>query len=836
MPSPTARCVVLLASLALAGPLSASAGDKPLRLRVAELEPRALGAAPDSGGAWVIQAERAAVGLLPALAALDCRVLGYLPEDAYLVRCPRPAALLALPGARWAGPWRPAWKLDPRLAAAGGPCELRLLAHAGESLEPARAALAAEGRLLRLGRSAAGTGHAELALDEATAERLARLAALPEVAWIGPRPRVELSNDDAAWVVQGGEFASASTPLFAGGLTGLGQVIAVADSGLDTDACQFRLSADPAAQTLANTTQPPAALVTDPDRKVLTYYLLDGATAYDDRSKLGHGTHVAGCAAGDDHAHLCGPGDPGRDRHDGMAPCARLVIQDMGRRDGQQAGMPGSLTDLLVQAHASGARVHNHSYGLTDPDTGYSAEASEVDEGAWRLPELLVVWSAGNLGPAGGSLAGLGATAKSPLVVGGSLAGVSNQGRGVCAFSSQGPAADGRLKPDLVAPGAVRSALETDWVARGGTDIYGQPTADSTTDPPNSNCAVDESFRVGTSFAAPLVAGAAALARQYFTAGYYPDGLPAPGRAVSPSAALLKALLLSAAESIVGPLYDTSSGERLADLAAAPTPVQGWGLLRLDRSLPFPGDAERLLVLCDSFGDGQDRGLASRAPLEHGQAHAFGLRGVRAGSLLRVVLAWTDPAAAPGAGRALVNDLDLEVEDSAGVLYRGNVGLAANRSTPAGASGPDALNTAELVLLANPIEQDLVVRVRGRSVPGNGRTSPYPSTRQGYALLAVGELDGACLDGPCGAVDGGAGDGGEDGEDGAGDGEDGAGPDGAEDAEEGGGDGDPEDGGGEQVSLQGGCGCGPGAAAMGWPALLALGLGLRRWRRRGGRP
>ena len=52
--------------------------------------------------------------------------------------------------------------------------------------------------------------------------------------------------------------------------------------------------------------------------------------------------------------------------------------------------------------------------------------------------------------------------------------------------------------------------------------------------------------------AAPLVAGAAALARQYFTDGYYPDGKKSEDDAAKliPMAALLKAVLVNSGRAL----------------------------------------------------------------------------------------------------------------------------------------------------------------------------------------------------------------------------------------------------------------------------------------------
>ena len=53
----------------------------------------------------------------------------------------------------------------------------------------------------------------------------------------------------------------------------------------------------------------------------------------------------------------------------------------------------------------------------------------------------------------------------------------------------------------------------------------------------------------GTSMATPLTAGHASLIRQYFEEGYYPTGVKGQGgELTSPSAALIKAILMNGAQ------------------------------------------------------------------------------------------------------------------------------------------------------------------------------------------------------------------------------------------------------------------------------------------------
>jgi MYXO-CTERM domain-containing protein len=822
----------------------ASGSFDPLELDSQKLDQSAL--------VQLVQARGPALEILAELRRRGCQVLGYFYQDSYLVRLPQADALDDMSNIRWRGAMRSDWKRAPALQKLNSQTanRLRVFAHSGRSLENLSGQLSRAGKLIRLSDDCTGTGHALLAVEGGyLSAAIDILTSIEDVAWVAPERRVVLNNDDAVWIVQGGDFVDLSTPLFDKGLTGEGQIIAIADSGLDTDACQFRYSAAADQQTFFNQTQPPAANVTNPNNKVITYYLLGEADAYDDRSKLGHGTHVSGCAAGDNYAHLASGSDPGRDSHDGMAPAAQIVFQDTGRLDGNQVGIPDSLTGMFVQAYNSGARIHNDSYGMTDPNTNYSGDSREVDEAAWQLQDLTIVFSTGNLGPNGSTLDGMGSTSKNPIVVGASLGADRNRGYGVCHFSSQGPTADNRLRPDLVAPGVVRSALETEWVLTGGTDIYGQPQAESSTDPPNNNCAVDVGYRIGTSFSAPLVSGAAALARQYFVEGYYPSGSAQPANAIEPSAALLKAVLVNSAESmgpapnsVPGYLYDVSQGTSIGALAAAPNNIEGWGLLRLDRALYFSGDAEKFAILNDAFSDGSDHGAALKPPLTQGQSHNYGLLNVRSTMPLRVTLAWTDPAGPTGSGRALVNDLDLEVEDASGNVYKGNVNIVENRSGPSGAASPDNRNPLEQVILALGEQQNVSIRVIGRDIPGNGKTDPYNSTNQGYALVVVGDFEEVCPpEGCAGDPDGGHDAGHDAGQDAGHD----AGQDAGQDAGPSDADSGPGDPGGDQPEpdagdsyrpsgkVKGGCSCSAGGRQFsnaGWLLFILVVIPRRRRR------
>ena len=94
----------------------------------------------------------------------------------------------------------------------------------------------------------------------------------------------------------------------------------------------------------------------------------------------------------------------------------------------------------------------------------------------------------------------------------------------------------------------------------------------------------------GTSMATPLIAGSAALVRQYFLSGFYPGGSAAAANQYAPSGALVKAVLLGGAAGMDG--FESDTG---LPLAPPPSFRQGFGRVDLGRSLPLQVAAIRQL-------------------------------------------------------------------------------------------------------------------------------------------------------------------------------------------------------------------------------------------------
>ncbi len=168
----------------------------------------------------------------------------------------------------------------------------------------------------------------------------------------------------------------------------------------------------------------------------------------------------------------------------GAAPRAAFLLAKTERSDSETKIEEDYWCAGVEWAEAMGADIitaslsYNNWYRATDLD-GRSAVTTRMANLAWERGVLLLN-SAGNYGPKPQSL-GAPADAPGTLTVGAT----SLAGR-VVPFSSRGPTGDGRIKPDVVAPGSgvlVASAGTLDRYHRGS----------------------------GTSYSTPLVAGLAAL-------------------------------------------------------------------------------------------------------------------------------------------------------------------------------------------------------------------------------------------------------------------------------------------------------------------------------------
>jgi subtilisin-like proprotein convertase family protein len=656
---------------------------------------RAKDAAPAAGPARIVVRFGRPVGWSErgALESAGARVDAPLPDQAFLVSVPsgRAAALARIPGVEWAVPYLPQDKIAPEIDTVSGDTDVAVVVHLFGDADPHRVAAELSGSGLRVSSAGRGGRFGRVVLLATPSELRGCASALAQrndVFWIGRRYRRTLANDTSIWVGQSGLGAGMSTPVFDRGLYGAGQVAAILDTGIDVDMCYFRdgvLGLPP--------TNVAGGTATDPNqRKVLA---VDFLWAADDPGNPlhwdneGHGTHVAGTLAGDNLARPVL-----HDTGDGMAPAAKLVIQDAGYAADACGDLPGigcPVTDLnpvFQQAYDQGARVHSNSWN--DNENGavqnnYTDASADVDEFMWNHPDFLIVFACGNHALGGTGTIGSPSTAKNGMATGGTYSGQNADY--LSDISAWGPTDDGRIKPDVLFPGAsIQSA---------GSD------RNITTD----NCATQG--RTGTSMTAPGVSGNVLLAREYFMNGWYPTGAPVAGDGFTPTAALLKAMIVNSAVAIP---FD-AEGRPIT----IPSDEQGWGRVLLDNALHFAGDTRGLWV-ADDAGDFTS---PSDAPV------TFQLLMDGTGEPLKVTLAWTDHPSTPAAATHLVNDLDLRVDGPAGGFWGNH--FFQGISVDGGA--PDRLNNLEQVLIPNAVPGNYSIQIQPHAIPAGP---------QSFALVVTG--------------------------------------------------------------------------------------------------
>ena len=329
----------------------------------------------------------------------------------------------------------------------------------------------------------------------------------------GSNNHIQLLNNRAAAII-------GSTPLtgrnFVPGiaLTGKGQIIGLADSGLDSG----RL--DDLHPDLQST---PGQMP-----KIVWLRSWAGRVRADD--PIGHGTHMA--------ATLVGSGQASAGQFQGVAPGASLYVQGLLNQYGEME-LPADLSGLFAPAYDAGVRIHVDGWG--GGANRYGSESAQIDAFSRLYPDFLPIFGAGNSGPGVGTLT-TEANSKNALVVGASqvprpaLGGAEDSTLQPAAFSSLGPTGDGRIKPELLVPGSNLISACSQLVA--------------------GNYPANDNYTIlsGTSMSAAVSGGAAVLLRQY---------LLEKADMKQPSAALLKAALINGAQTVSG-----SAGYGVLDLTA----------------------------------------------------------------------------------------------------------------------------------------------------------------------------------------------------------------------------------------------------------------------------
>lgn len=354
-----------------------------------------------------------------------------------------------------------------------------------------------------------------------TEETIAALMDLAEARWIENYERPHFFNYNSARTIHVNECWPTSAGDDCGttglGLTGRGQLITTADSGIDTGDVN----------TMTEDLRPNVVgcSVSYPNYAV-------------NCDLNGHGTHTAGS--------MVGTGMKNAGKYKGMAHEAKLWAWMCGASDGsgdlyvvEPVNWAFRPPDYIVSYSQCGLTAHifSASYGSVGSDWQglYSSETASIDEFCWENPDFLPCWAAGNSGSKNGTITTHGAS-KNALIVG------ASNGDGVASTSSRGPTKDSRVKPDVCAPGVNVTSCNSSVGKNASRGDYITMS--------------------GTSMATPLTAGTCALLRQWLVEK---RGLK------KPSSALMKAILMGGATKLKS-VAKTAQGEGRVNLRASIAP------------------------------------------------------------------------------------------------------------------------------------------------------------------------------------------------------------------------------------------------------------------------
>ena len=413
----------------------------------------------------------------------------------------------------------------------------------------------------------------------------------------------------------------------------------------------------------------------------------DGILEHGTTNVSSHGTSTYGIVFGNGDRD----GD-GNAKGTGHMPCAEQGI----------AADYGFLTDRFAHTQELKqppyeASFQTNSWGASQT-TEYTSDSFEMDDIVWRL-DIAILNSQSNTG---NQTSRPQAWGKNVISVGGirhydTLDTADDAWAG---GASIGPAADGRIKPDI---NYWYDSIYTTTTGSGYTTGFG-----------------------GTSAATPESAGVLGVMLQMWSENLWetdPEGASVFER--QPHFSTLKALLINHAQQ-----YDFVGNG--ADLSRF---KQGWG--RPSAKVAFER-AENSLVV--------DEDVA----LELNDTATYHVDVLAGESELKVTMVYPDPPGTTSASLHRINDVDLTVTSPSLTVYRGNVGLEDGTESAAGGSA-DGLNTVENVFVVNPEPGAWTIEVEAVEINQDAYLDTPSTDDVTFALIATGAV-GAYTD-PAGRAD-----------------------------------------------------------------------------------
>lgn len=411
------------------------------------------------------------------------------------------------------------------------------------------------------------------------------------------------------------------------------------------------------------------------------------ASTIDSSNLSNHATHVAGTVGAQ------GP-------NQGMAPDVTIVSAGFEWSSGGifLYSNPGDFeADYANAFNNFDADVANNSIGTNTATNGfpcsitgdYGLMASLID-GAVRgsLTDgrpIRIVWANGNERQSSNcgntyNTTAPPAGAKNHITVGA----LNANDDSMTSFSSWGPVDDGRIKPDISAPGCEQGG-------DGGVTSLGSGSDSS------------YSTLCGTSMASPTVAGITALLLEHHR------NLN-PG-AEDPRNSTIKSILAQTAEDLgnTGPDFQFGYGSVRASDAA---------LLMLNRNY-------------------------AETEVGQGSSALFQVT-VANNSPFKATIAWDDAPAVPNVDTALVNNLDLVVTDPNGVRHYPWTLNPASPGSPATQDQEDSVNNIEQVYVPDAVPGTWTVEIRGTDVPEGSQ--PVSVATSGSLIGLSASLQGGVPD------------------------------------------------------------------------------------------